>query len=320
MRSIRRIIAMAITVLAVSPVAMAETVLAPPGQNVPAATRPVAGSVVRQAKQHAEGNFAPVARTTIGGQIQEAWTKAGGTAGFITMQYCATCTYKVVTREHMVTMIEVPDGEIIVQADNGDTSAFQIENRGSSRIAVKPIGYGVDSNLILYGKSGAVYPVYVRAESFNSRNITDFVVKIDGTIPTVGIGPDLVYSPDRDLPTMGPVPTIAVTPAPNDFISAAVFDPDKLHGWGDYTIWGEGENSEALKPETVYRDEYFTYIKFGDKWPQTELPTAYVVIDGIDELVNTRLSGRTFIVESIQNLITLKLGESFICIKYEPGA
>jgi len=149
MRSIRRIIAMAITVLAVSPVAMAETVLAPPGQNVPAATRPVAGSVVKQAKQHAEGNFAPVARTTIGGQIQEAWTKAGGTAGFITMQYCATCTYKVVTREHMVTMIEVPDGEIIVQADNGDTSAFQIENRGSSRIAVKPLGYGVDSNLIL---------------------------------------------------------------------------------------------------------------------------------------------------------------------------
>jgi ComB9 competence protein len=50
-----------------------------------------------------------------------------------------------------------------------------------------------------------------------------------------------------------------------------------------------------------------------------ELPTAYVVVDGIDELVNTRVQGTTFIVESTHRLITLKSGQSFMCIQYKGG-
>ena len=50
-----------------------------------------------------------------------------------------------------------------------------------------------------------------------------------------------------------------------------------------------------LKPEQVYRDDNFTYIQYGDKWNDIELPTAYVVVDDIDELVNTRVIGTTFV-------------------------
>ena len=47
-----------------------------------------------------------------------------------------------------------------------------------------------------------------------------------------------------------------------------------------------------------------------------KLPTAYVVVDGIDELVNTRVRGSTYIVESTQRLISLKSGKKYLCIRY----
>jgi hypothetical protein len=99
----------------------------------------------------------------------------------------------------------------------------------------------------------------------------------------------------------------------DDFVADAGFDPNKLRGWGDYDLWGDDE----LRPITVFRDDYFTYIRFGDRWKDLELPTAYVVVDGVDELVNTRIQGHTFIVESTQPLISLKSGMKFLCIEYE---
>ena len=101
-----------------------------------------------------------------------------------------------------------------------------------------------------------------------------------------------------------------------DFVERVEFDPGKLHGFEDYTLWGD----ESLKPETVFRDEHFTYIQFGDKWNSVELPVAFVVIDRVDEQVNTRVQGRTYIIESVAPLITLKSGTKFICIKFEGGA
>ena len=97
-----------------------------------------------------------------------------------------------------------------------------------------------------------------------------------------------------------------------DFVAEAKFDPNALRGWGQYKLWGDDE----LEPVTVFRDDQFTYLRFGDKWKDLELPTAYVVVDEYDELVNTRVQGQTFIVESTQKLITLKSGFKFMCIQY----
>jgi len=292
---------------------------------------PVPQSVVDQAKAQAQGNFTTMRRTSVGGQVQEAWDDAVEKAGVFRFQYCRNCTYKVTLREHMVTVIELPTGETIEKADIGDSMAFRVELRGSNRLAVKPSGFGVDTNLIVYGKSGAIYPLYLRAESFNSKNIPDFLVRIEGTIPKTETGPDVIglkempESSGDEAAKVPPLQADAVAglkkPDPlraeGDFVQEAPFDPDKLRGWGDYKLWSGGTNGADLKPETVFRDDYFTYIRFGEAWKDLELPTAYVVVDGIDELVNTRVQGRTFIVESTQKLISLKSGESFLCIEYE---
>jgi ComB9 competence protein len=234
----------------------------------------------------------------------------------------------------MVTVVELPRGEIIEAVDLGDDGGFSVKPRGERRLAVRPSGYGYDTSLVVYGKSGAIYPFYLRAESFNSVNVPDLIVRIEGSVqidgdPAVsGFAGVLDDKGKPALPAMS-VPGQGNKPASidsaiaglndtnpgtpdGDFVAQSPFDPNALHGWGDYDLWGD----ETLRPETVFRDDHFTYIRFGKRWKDVELPTAYVVVDGIVELVNTRVQGETYIIESTRPLITLKSGQSFLCIEY----
>jgi ComB9 competence protein len=294
--------------------------------SVPAV--PVPQSVVDQAERQAEGDFTGMSRSTVGGQIQEAWDEADDSAGVARFDYCEICTYKVRLRQHMVTVIELPEGEIIERADAGDTAEFRVEQRQKNRLSIKPRGFGVDSNLIVFGKSGAVYPIYIRAEKFNSVNVPDLYVQIVGTVtvPEIeveGIGANGYPPGTENGPAKMTVPDTKTsgtsTPDPDDdFVKDIPFDPDRLRGWDDYELWGGGPHVDDLKGaiKAVFKDDVMTFIRFNDKWPGVELPTAYIVVDGIDEVVNTRLNGRTYTIESTQRLITLKSGETYICIKY----
>src|SRR3546814_15183213 len=113
-------------------------------------------------------------RGAFGGQVQEAWDKAPPTAGTHQSELCDNCSYKVRLREFMVTVIELPRGEKISAYDNGDPQSFEVKQRGDNRLAVKPNGgYGIESHLVVYGKPGNIYPLYLRAECSTSKTITD---------------------------------------------------------------------------------------------------------------------------------------------------
>ncbi|AUG51503.1 TrbG/VirB9 family P-type conjugative transfer protein [Thalassospira marina] len=494
-----------------------------PAPKVP--TMPVPDSVVKQAKDQAEGRFGPMVRPRTSGQIQDAWDYAEKNDGVYVTDMCETCTYRVRTREYLVTLIELPAGEEITRIDVGDPRSWSVNKRDERRIAIRPASYGYDTSMIVYGGSGHVYPFYLRAEGVNSINMPDLLVRLKGSVTTrddmtvamvrpqqrlrygsgvqqtrlqneAGIilpdpvtgqyhdiqeipldnqgnpiqltGPDGTplesdYQPrvtgyyqgrpiienmptgtadapgsttrpdlvagrfDRNGNLVAPLnydgsmpvfsdetgqiitrqtangdgtagettgqttgnaatgktssgvtitrtkngivtgqgrsysnqpvaridtsDTVSNTPdntasgtvaksatsnpagaddsemakavhdlsdtdpgtPKDDFIADAGFDPNKLRGWGDYDLWGDDE----LRPITVFRDDYFTYIRFGERWKDLELPTAYVVVDGLDELVNTRIQGHTYIVESTQRLISLKSGKKFLCIEYE---
>ena len=280
------------------------------------AARPVPASAVRQAEAQNNGEFPAMRRAAIGGQVQEAWDDAAATDGVVRFAFCDGCVYKVRLREHMVTVIELPAGETATRADVGDGGNFRVLRRGARRLAVKPQGMGVDTDLVVYGESGTTYPFYLRAESFNSKNVPDLIVRVvrsdlGGAEPDAGVVPEPAdggASPSADAGDSGG--------SAADFVETVPFDPDALRGWGDYRLWSGGPDGAALKPETVFRDDIFTYIRFGDNWGDVEFPTAYVVVDGIDEVVNTRRMGRTYVVESVHRLITLKSGKSYLCIQY----
>lgn len=282
---------------------------------------PPPDSVLEQAEQQQEGIYGHLVRPRTAGQIQRVWDKAGQDIAAYTTAACSGCTYKVRVREWMVTVIELPRGESIDTIDLGDTRGFQVARRGGHRLAVRPVGHGYDTNMVVYGKSGAVYPFYLRAEGFNSTSAPDLLVRIDGMVP--GPAGEMTVADTR--PADGPatiqlaslsstLPGIPPVPAPKDFVREVPFDPSKLRGWGEYRLSG---SDDSLKPETVFRDDYFTYIRFGDRWKEIELPTAYVVVDDVDELVNTRVVGETYIIESTRPRITLKSGKSWLCITHE---
>lgn len=320
--------------------AQAQTPMTSNGVPIP----PPPSSVVKQAEDQANGHFTKLRRSSIGGQIQEAWDKAADNAGVVKFKLCDNCVYRVRLRQYMVSNFELPNGEIIKKIDNGDKDEFQIEQRGDRRFTVKPYGYGVDSNLLVYGASGVIYPIYIRTESFNSVNIPDMIIRIDGSVQgkpkTVeSLAIDGIGFDDKEdghlgsgAPNLPPLPdasdqaSVAEAVAglktskpkePGDFVQKVEFDPSKLYGWGDFELWGGGPHVNELKNsiKTVYRDDYMIYIKFKDNF---ELPVGYVVVDKIDELVNTRLKGDTFIieVEGDRKLFSLKSGETYLCIRY----
>lgn len=302
--------------------APASTAATTPKQRIDAANAVVTSTVppgsLAQAQAQAAGNYGPMARpASIGGQIQEAWSRPGKDQGIHVEAWCGDCVYKVRLREYMVSAIQLPDGVRIASADLGDASRFEVKKRSDNTLAVKPRGAGVDSSLLVYTEAGEVYSFYLRAEGINSKSVPDLSYRIVGSgAPDMGH----VAFDDRGTAFAGMGRVTAGTAAlathgskDGDFLKTARFDPAALRGWDDYKLWGD----KSLRPEQVFRDDNFTYIQFGDKWNDLELPTAYVVVDGIDELVNTRVQGTTFIVESTHRLITLKSGQSFLCIQYK---
>jgi len=276
---------------------------------------PLPDSAYQQAVNQAEGNFPEMDRVGAGGQIQNAWNDSEPRHGIYATRLCEDCVYKVRTREFMSTTLVLPEDAEITQIDLGDTTGFKVQVRATNMVAVRPAAYGLDTNLNVYTKSGAVYPFYLRSEGFNSVHVPDLVVRILGRERPEEIKPVAVSAPASkpgDAAGKAVHDLANPKPAEGDFVRTIAFDPAKLRGWKDYRLWGDDD----LKPEVVYRDDVFTYIRYGDKWDGMELSAAYVTIDGIDELVNSRVQGSTFIVESVNPLITLKNGKKFLCLQY----
>lgn len=285
---------------------------------------PIPQEILEQAAKQRSGDYGKLNRPAIAsGQIQKAWDKAGNEQGVFVREECEACVYQVRLREFMSTAIQLPDNAIITKADLGDQSMFTLQTRSANTLAVMPKASGVDSSLTVYTEDNRVFTFYLRGEGVNSKNIPDLLYRITARREA---RPSFVsfFGKNQDGSTANPEDLSALAsqantdPAQNpagkeDYVKTITFDPAKLRGWGDYKLWGDKE----LKPEIVYRDDYFTYIKYGERLSEVDLPTAYVVNDQYDELVNSRLVGDTYIIESTKRLITLKSGKKYMCIEYK---
>lgn len=284
---------------------------------------PIPQEILEQAAKQRSGDYGKLKRPAIAsGQIQKAWDQSGNEEGVVVREECETCVYKMRLREFMTTAIQLPDNAVITKADLGDESMFGLETRSTNTLAVMPKASGVDSSLTVYTEDGRVFTFYLRGEGVNSKNIPDLLYRITARrevrpsfVSFFGTSQNTSSNPE-DLNALAEQATTAASQNSNakeDYVKNVAFDPAKLRGWGDYKLWGDKE----LKPEIVYRDDYFTYIKYGDRFTEVDLPTAYVVNDQYDELVNSRLVGDTYIIESTNRLITLKSGKKYMCIEYK---
>jgi ComB9 competence protein len=324
----------------------AQTALQPPGANTPfarggqqATQQPTASVQERAANQATPGATMPPSEAAVrqAAYQQEGWSDVTDGEGVHTFRVQRDVVYRIITREMMTTTIILPEDAEILSADLGDPSGFRVQVRTKNILAVQPAGWGIDTNLNVYTKNG-VYPFYLRAENAQSYNIPDILVRFTGSErgfqaashlmptgqPLAPMDDDKKEEDDDHAPpavqSIAPVSLVdkAVeglqSPAPQtgDWVREVAFDPARLRGFDDYELWGDDE----LKPVRVFRDDRFTYVQYGARWDAAELPTAYVVVDDIDEAVNTRVQGSTYIIEAVAPLISMKIGKKFLCIKY----
>ncbi|MBO4582763.1 MAG: TrbG/VirB9 family P-type conjugative transfer protein [Alphaproteobacteria bacterium] len=264
--------------------------------------------------------------------VQAAWDNpnanmASGSLkpGYAQLAWEAGTVLPVKLRNGMVTMVNLPNGEQIEDAQVGNNDLFQIDGKQGGRtfyIAPKPDNMGSDTNLIVTGKSGNVYTFYLRSEPSNASEITysqvDVVLDGNARLPMAGGAATpsggAMNSIFKNTNTKST--SIGVDGEDYDWIKTMKIDPSEFRF--DLDIFVPNPDDYVIAPERVWRDRVFTYIDFGDKViSMTQRPVVSLLVEGGESPVGFRTDGqdgRLLIVEAVGDMV-LRSGQRIVCIK-----
>lgn len=245
-------------------------------------------------------------------------------------------------REGMMTLINLPTWELIEKVHIGSPESFggEIAAPNSLLLYADPSYIGVDSNMIIFGRSGNRYVFYLRSETYNTAKITQSVVDIV-------VGPR--YTPAENGGRLSPSNGISNTAAgrgslsgqgtpgwaigrgggqnpqiglntastgPNNWLQTIPVDPEALRF--DIDIYIPNPSDVDIAPDNVWRDNIFTYIDLGPKaLTMTQRPIVNLLVQETEVPVGFRTSGpnsRLIVVEAIGDLV-LRNGKKLICLK-----
>ena len=248
-------------------------------------------------------------------------------------------------REGMMTLINLPTWELIEKVHIGSPESFggEIAAPNSLLLYADPTYLGVDSNLIIFGRSGNRYVFYLRSETYNTDRITNAVVDIIvgpkytpvsaggssnlsggasvnmGSVASRGSGapgwsgagsltPGGSQSPNPGLNT--------ATNGPKDWLQTIPVDPEKFRF--DIDVFIPNPEDIELAPERVWRDDIFTYIDFGKKaLTMTQRPIVNLIVQDSEVPVGSRTKGphsRLLVVEGVGDMV-LRNGQRIVCLK-----
>ena len=236
-------------------------------------------------------------------------------------------------REGMHTLINFPSWEFIDNVFLGNESAFgaqKVAPNGLMVFANNPELVGMDTNMIVFGRSGNRYVFYLRSETFNADRITNAVV-------------DIIVNDDKYVPDdSGKTPFASGTAGggsvaggaaaggagakkgkklkffdpTNDWLEDLDVDPEKLKF--DIDVFIPNPEDMEIAPERVWRDEIFTYIDLGPKaLTMLQRPIVNLLVQGNEVPVGFRTrgpNGRLIVVEGIGDLV-LRNGKRLLCLK-----
>ncbi len=242
-------------------------------------------------------------------------------------------------REGMMTLINLPTWELIEKVHIGSPESFggEIAAPNSLLVYADPSYLGVDSNMIIFGRSGNRYVFYLRSETYNTDKITQSVVD-------VLVGPR--YTPVENGGKLGNFNGASITAAgssglggtgsanwasgnrsnasasssgsggPKDWLKTIPVDPESFHF--DIDMYLPNPEDVDIAPDNIWRDNIFTYIDLGPKaLTMTQRPIVNLVVQDTEVPVGFRTSGpnsRLIIVEGIGDMV-LRNGKKLICLK-----
>ncbi len=263
--------------------------------------------------------------------VQTAWDNPtanmamGSTKpGYAQLPWSAGAVLPIKLRNGMVTMINLPNGEQIVDATVGDQNQFEINaTQGDRTMFISPLSsnQGSDTNMIVTGKSGNKYILYLRAEPSNSSEITysqvDITLDGNATLPMAG-GAASASGGAKSIFQKAAPKTSVVGADGEDYgwIKSMKIDPSEFRF--DLDIFVPNPDDYVIAPERVWRDRIFTYIDFGDKViSMTQRPVVSLLVEGGESPVGFRTDGedgRLLIVEAVGDMV-LRSGQRIVCIK-----
>ncbi len=228
-------------------------------------------------------------------------------------------------REGMITLVNFPSWEMIEDIFIGDNATFDGQISGPNSLLLYPrkgANVGVDTNIIVFGRSGNRYVFYVKSEAVNTERLTNSIIDIEVVGGQEGAGSGTFGSLGRGngggATSGGKSVDAAYTRRfqKSDWMKEIPLDPSKFRF--DLEVYVPNPDDVVIAPERVWRDDIFTYIDLGKKaLNMMQRPVVSMIVERVEVPVGFRTKGpdnRLIIVEGVGDLV-LRNGKRLICIK-----
>ena len=232
-------------------------------------------------------------------------------------------------REVMITMLNFPEWEMIEDIYIGDSSTFDGQISGPNTLLLYPrkgANVGVDTNIIVFGRSGNRYVFYARSEGVNTERLTNSIVDIEvigaesanGGVTSISSGGGSHVNATKYYGGGGKSvdSTFTKRNQKNSWVESIPLDPTKFRF--DVEVYVPNPDDVVIAPERVWRDDIFTYIDLGAKaLNMTQRPIVTLIVERMEVPVGFRTKGpnnRLIIVEAIGDMV-MRNGKRIVCLK-----
>lgn len=297
--------------------------------------------VMDASAEQAQGNYTPMNLGYAGfnslGMTQAAWLDPLENLGegqsrpaYSRYYWSPDLVLPIRLREGMITLVNFPGWEMIEDIFIGDNATFDGQISGPNSLLLYPrkgANVGVDTNVIVFGRSGNRYVFYVKSEAVNTERLTNSIIDIDVIGGQGGTGNG--FGSLRSGGGVGGQNTGGTTSGgksvdasytrrfqKSDWLREIPLDPSKFRF--DLEVYVPNPDDVVIAPERVWRDDIFTYIDLGKKaLNMMQRPVVSMIVERVEVPVGFRTKGpdnRLIIVEGVGDLV-LRNGKRIICIK-----
>ena len=233
-------------------------------------------------------------------------------------------------REGMMTLVNFPEWEMVEDIFIGDSASFSGQISGPNTLLLYPANgarVGVDTNIIVFGRSGNKYVFYAKSEGVNTERLTNSIIDIDvidnkGAAKSSGSGFTGGNGGHLNASAMGSGTPNSVDSRfmrrylKEDWIKSIPMDVSKFKF--DIEVYVPNPDDVLIAPERVWRDDIFTYIDLGEKaLTMTQRPIVTLIVERMETPVSFRTKGpnnRLIIVEGVGDMV-MRNGKRIVCLK-----
>ena len=239
-------------------------------------------------------------------------------------------------REGMITLINFPSWEMIEDVFIGDNATFDGQISGPNTVLLYPrkgANVGVDTNVIIFGRSGNRYVFYVKSEAVNTERLTNSIIDIEviddkngengGKAATLGSplrGGSVSRGGSGSSGPKSADSTYTRRFLGENWLKEIPVDPTKFRF--DIEVYVPNPEDVVIAPERVWRDDIFTYVEFGNQaLNMNQRPIATLIVERLEVPVGFRTkgpNGRLMVIEGIGDIV-LRNGKRIICLKLRRG-